>query len=82
VKAPGGGLEDVRGLRSNTVKDLAGAHLYNLSKDIGETANIADKEPAKVNELTAAWEKWNQQNIEPLWFPGQRAAKKAKREKK
>jgi arylsulfatase A-like enzyme len=86
VKAPGGGLEDLRGgLRRDVVKDLTGAQLYNLAKDIGETTNIADKEPAKVKELAAAWHKWNESNIDPLWFPGDRAAKPAKpakREKK
>jgi arylsulfatase A-like enzyme len=82
VKAPGGGVEDVRGgLRSDVVKDLAGAHLYNLAMDIGETTNLAQKEPDKVKELAAAWHKWDESNVAPLWFPADRPARRAKRAK-
>lgn len=83
VKAPGAGVEDKSSLRREVIKKLNGAHLYDLAKDISETTNLADKEPTKVKELAAAWEKWNKNNIDPLWFPsGDKPAKRAKREKK
>ncbi|MBI4664573.1 MAG: sulfatase-like hydrolase/transferase [Verrucomicrobia bacterium] len=74
VKAPGAGLQGQGGgLRRDVVNDLAGAHLYNLAKDLGETTNLAGQEPEKFKQLADAWEKWNAANTEPLWFPGQRA---------
>lgn len=50
--------------------DLAGAELYNLSNDIGETRNLAAAEPDKVRELSAAWQRWNSELARPLWGPG------------
>jgi arylsulfatase A-like enzyme len=41
--------------------------LYDLAKDIGETTDLADKEPAKVKELNDAWDAWNAQLMAPLW---------------
>jgi arylsulfatase A-like enzyme len=82
VKASGAGLEGTgAGLRRSVVKDLAGAHLYNLAKDIGETTNLHEQEPERVKELAAAWNNWNQGNADPLWYPGQSGARKAKRAK-
>jgi arylsulfatase A-like enzyme len=82
VKASGAGLEGTgAGLRRSVVKDLAGAHLYNLAKDIGETTNLYEQEPERVKELAAAWNNWNQGNADPLWYPGQSGARKAKRAK-
>ncbi len=76
VKAPGGGVEDGEKLGKATT---AGAQLYNLAKDIGETKNLADAEPAKVKQLAAMWDKWNSELMDPKWGPGQRAGgRKAK----
>jgi arylsulfatase A-like enzyme len=41
--------------------------LYDLSADIGEKTNLADKRPDIVKELTASLEQWNRGNVEPLW---------------
>jgi arylsulfatase A-like enzyme len=48
------------------------ANLYNLAKDIGERNDLADKEPDKVKELDAAWQRWNATQARPLWGPGLR----------
>ncbi len=64
--------------RSDIIRDLAGAELYNLARDIGESTNLADKEPEKFKQLAGAWAKWNEGNAEPSWFPGQRNAKRKK----
>jgi arylsulfatase A-like enzyme len=40
-----------------------GAKLYNLAADIGETNDLAAKEPGKLKELSAAYEKWNARNV-------------------
>ncbi|MEW6303130.1 MAG: sulfatase-like hydrolase/transferase [Verrucomicrobiota bacterium] len=77
VKAPGAGADaGERAAKAST----AGAHLYNLAKDIGEQTNLADKEPAKLKELAAAWDKWNAELIDPKWIPN-RAGKKGKKKK-
>lgn len=81
VRATGAGTDLERAqLRRDVVKDLTGSHLYNLVKDIGETTNLADKEPEKFKQLAAAWMEWNKGNVEPLWFPGggDRTKKKGK----
>ena len=64
---------------SGNVATTEGAQLYNLAKDIGEKTNLAEKEPEKLKELTAAWNEWNKDNIAPKWGQGAgaRGAKKA-----
>lgn len=49
---------------------LAGAELYNLARDIGETKNLAASEPARVRDLAERWLKWNSDLAKPLWAPG------------
>jgi arylsulfatase A-like enzyme len=49
---------------------LHGPELYNLAADIGEKTNLAEKEPAKFQELEAAWQKWNAELAKPLWGGG------------
>lgn len=57
-----------------------GAELYNLRNDIGEKNNLAEQEPDKLKELSAAWDKWNNTLVEPSWKPNRpRAAKRANR---
>ena len=46
-----------------------GAKLFNLVQDIGEKNDLAAKEPAKLQELEAAYKEWNSQNIEARWLP-------------
>ncbi|MFM8469061.1 MAG: sulfatase-like hydrolase/transferase [Limisphaerales bacterium] len=41
--------------------------LFNLATDPAEQTDLAASQPAVVAELSAAWAKWNQQNIPPLW---------------
>ncbi len=41
--------------------------LFDLARDQGEITNLAAERPAVVEQLAAAWAKWNQQNIPPLW---------------
>ena len=66
------------GQRKNGIQDLAGAQLYNLADDIGESDNLAEKEPEKRKEIAAAWTEWDKDNAEPLWIPAARNAKKKK----
>lgn len=44
--------------------------LYNLAEDIGEAADLAEKEPEKVRELQAAYDEWNATNTAPRWKRG------------
>jgi arylsulfatase B len=41
--------------------------LYDLTHDIGETRNLAAQEPARVQQMSALWDTWNAEQIEPLW---------------
>jgi arylsulfatase A-like enzyme len=67
VKAPGGGTEPgERGGKATTT----GAELYNLKADIGEKENLAEKNPEKLKELAAVWEKINIGMVDPAWGPG------------
>lgn len=53
-----------------------GAQLFHLGRDIGETTDLASKEPAQFQKLTVAWKAWSQELAEPAWKAG--AAKKKK----
>lgn len=43
--------------------------LYDLSKDIGETKDLAAENPAKLGELKRAWEALDAEMIPPIWSP-------------
>jgi len=49
------------------IRDGGKWELYNLSRDIGETADCADQEPAQLQRMTRLWDAWNAEQIEPLW---------------
>lgn len=44
-----------------------GVELYNLKDDLGEATNLAASEPAKVKELSAAWDEINAGMVEAKW---------------
>ena len=48
--------------------------LYNLAKDVGEATDLLAKEPEKVKELQAAWDRWNADLAKPLWGGGARGS--------
>jgi arylsulfatase A-like enzyme len=54
----------------DALASLAGAELYNLATDIGETKNLAASEPVRARELAQMWLRWNQQLLKPSWGPG------------
>lgn len=58
----------------SVLSDLSGAELYNLASDLGETRNLAAANPAKVRELTDAWQQWNRALAPPRW-PGGRGSR-------
>jgi arylsulfatase A-like enzyme len=33
--------------------------LFNLAEDVGESKDLAQKAPKKVQQLKSAWEEWN-----------------------
>ncbi|MDQ3623585.1 MAG: sulfatase-like hydrolase/transferase, partial [Verrucomicrobiota bacterium] len=87
VKAFGGGVErKPTEARRSVARDPNGAQLYHLGHDIGETTDLAAREPEKVKQLAAAWMEWNRQNVAPIWYPadahpGREAAKKTRKKK-
>lgn len=42
--------------------------LFNLVQDIGETNDLAGKEPARVKALQTLWDNWNAKNEPPRWL--------------
>jgi arylsulfatase A-like enzyme len=70
VKGPG--ADAARGEQLGKAS-TEGAHLYNLARDIGEKENLAEKEPEKLKELAAAWNKWNAELADPAWTPQRQA---------
>lgn len=54
--------------------------LFDLSQDIGESRDLAADKPAVVEELTARWREWDQDNEAPRWvdsrdLPGKKKGK-------
>jgi len=49
------------------IRDGGKWELYNLSRDIGETADCADQEPAQLQQMARLWDEWNAEQVEPLW---------------
>lgn len=86
VKARGGGLDEsvqdadsVEGTRAASDDELAGAQLFDLAHDIGETTNLAPQQPEKVQQLADAWRRWNADNVAPSWLPVRAAREQAAR---
>jgi arylsulfatase A-like enzyme len=51
-------------------KTNSGWELYDLSKDVGQQHNLAARHPEVVAELSRAWQRWDAQNVAPLWHGG------------
>ena len=80
VKSVGSvGVEAPESHQKATTQD---AELHNLTRDIGEKEDLAAKEPAKVRELSAAWNKWSAEMAEPSWFANRGEKKNPKKAKK
>ncbi len=41
--------------------------LFNLAEDVGEKNDLAEKQPEKVKELQALWQKWNAELAPAAW---------------
>jgi arylsulfatase A-like enzyme len=46
--------------------------LYNLKDDVGEATDLSARQPEKVKELQAEWDRWNAGNVAPLWGGGKK----------
>ncbi len=49
--------------------DATPSRLYNLSQDIGEAHDLAEKNPDKARQLESVWQAWSAQMAKPLWAP-------------
>jgi arylsulfatase A-like enzyme len=56
--------------RDFDTKTSSGWQLFDLSKDIGQKNNLAADNPKIVAELSQAWQRWDAQNVAPLWHGG------------
>lgn len=52
--------------------------LFNLTEDLAESKNLADKDPAKARELKAIWDQWNSEQAPPSSGPETPKAAKRK----
>jgi arylsulfatase A-like enzyme len=72
--APGRDRNEAGGAASRREKaTVEGAKLFNLKDDVGEKEDLAAKNPEKVKELTALWQKWDADNVAPRWGAPSRA---------
>lgn len=62
--------------RPATDADLAGAKLFNLATDPGESVDLAGKELARVKALEEMWKKWSATLEEPRWLPRERRSRR------
>jgi arylsulfatase A-like enzyme len=53
--------------RDHDAKKNSGWQLFDLSSDVGEQRDQAEKQPELVSQLSRDWEQWNAKNIAPLW---------------
>jgi arylsulfatase A-like enzyme len=53
--------------------------LYDLSKDIGESRNLATESPEQADKLQALWEEWNAQQAPAISSKGDGKAKRGKK---
>jgi arylsulfatase B len=49
------------------IRDGGPWKLFNLAGDVGETVDLAAKQPQRVQELDALWARWNAEQVGPLW---------------
>ena len=54
-------------VESSPTREVSPKRLYQLSKDIGESHDLAADYPEKVKELDSLWQSWNSQLAKPLW---------------
>jgi len=51
-------------------KGVSPTRLYHLKNDPGESTDLSEKHPDKVQELQKAWDSWDKNNTAPLWGGG------------
>jgi arylsulfatase B len=50
------------------IREGGGAwQLYDLAHDVSESSNVAAQHVDRITELSAQWNKWNAEQIDPLW---------------
>jgi arylsulfatase A-like enzyme len=50
--------------------DETGVQLFDLTRDVGETSDLAGTNPEVVKTLQVAWSRWNAELIAPMWQSG------------
>ena len=63
-------------LVASAVDGVQNVKLYNLKDDIGESKDLSATMPDKAKELKAEWDKWNSEQMKPLWVPMKKKDKK------
>lgn len=60
-------LGDWKIVRDAGPRQAGSWQLFNLATDLGETTDLAAKEPARLESLVKRWEEWNAAQRDPLW---------------
>jgi arylsulfatase len=60
-------LGDWKIVRDAGPRQAGSWQLFNLATDLGETTDLAAKEPARLEALVKRWEEWNAGQRDPLW---------------
>ena len=68
--------------RDFQTKTNSGWQLFDLAKDVGQQNDLAAKHPDIVAELSRSWQRWDAQNIAPLWHGSATEDPTAAKEKK
>ena len=53
--------------RWKLIREGRGWQLFDLAADPAETNDLASHEPERVKELGALWDRWNAEQVQPLW---------------
>jgi arylsulfatase A-like enzyme len=54
-------------VESSPTKEVSQKKLYHLTKDIGESVDLAAQYPDTVKELETLWQSWDRQLAKPVW---------------
>jgi arylsulfatase A-like enzyme len=77
--ADGGAGDADQPVQKRGAAPVSSARLYNLDADVSERVDLAAQRADLVKELQSEWDKWNANNVPPLWGASGAAGKGAKK---
>ena len=73
-----------RAVEARRIREEAGSlrPLFDLSKDIGESRNLADELPGRVASMLKQLDAWESELMEPRWGPGAKGERAPRRRRR